>query len=202
MSDYSVIIKVKISMARPLSPEKHSALLQSATQAVAEQGVLATTSAIARHAGVAEGTLFTYFGTKDALFQALYAHLKQSLSDTMMRDYPHQSGLFERLQHVFESYVNWGLANPQSRSAVARLSASGLVSPETLALVTEPFLPVYRMMEEGAQQAVLVDAPIAFLFAIIEDIADVTIHYIGNNPAEEDRFRSLGVKIAWRAVTR
>jgi AcrR family transcriptional regulator len=47
-------------MARPLSPEKRSALLLAATHAVAEQGVMTTTASIARRAGVAEGSLFTY----------------------------------------------------------------------------------------------------------------------------------------------
>lgn len=189
-------------MARPLSSEKQNALLLSATQIVAEQGVLATTSAIAKRAGVAEGTLFTYFGSKDALFQALYLHLKRSLSATMMQTYPHDAGFAERLGHIFECYVAWGLANPLARSAVARLSASGLISQDTFAQVMEPFLPVYQMMEQGVEQAVLINAPIAYLSAIIEDIADVTIEYIGKHPAEADRYRQMGVRIAWRAVTR
>ena len=47
-------------MARPKSEDKKQALLEAATAAFAQSGVAASTSAIARSAGVAEGTLFRY----------------------------------------------------------------------------------------------------------------------------------------------
>lgn len=53
-------------MARPKSEDKKQALLEAATQAIAQSGIAASTAVIARNAGVAEGTLFRYFATKDA----------------------------------------------------------------------------------------------------------------------------------------
>jgi AcrR family transcriptional regulator len=51
-------------MARPRSEDKRNAILEAATEVVAEQGVSAPTARIAKRAGVAEGTLFTYFENK------------------------------------------------------------------------------------------------------------------------------------------
>jgi AcrR family transcriptional regulator len=75
MSEYALINGLGL-VARPTSPEKRRSLLLAAARAVGEQGVLATTSGIAKYAGVAEGTLFTYFESKDSLFQSLYLDLK------------------------------------------------------------------------------------------------------------------------------
>jgi AcrR family transcriptional regulator len=47
-------------VARPKSEDKKQALLEAATAAFAQSGIAASTSAIARSAGVAEGTLFRY----------------------------------------------------------------------------------------------------------------------------------------------
>ena len=58
-------------MARPRSEDKQIALLEAATNVVAEQGLGAPTSLIAKRAGVAEGTLFRYFATKDELLTCL-----------------------------------------------------------------------------------------------------------------------------------
>ena len=187
-------------MARPLSPEKHHALLQAATAAVAEQGVLATTSSIAKRAGVAEGTLFTYFDGKDALLQALYLHLKQSLCDSVMPDYPHQGDHRQRLQHVFQGYVGWGLAHPLGRSAMARLSASGLITEDTRNQGAEPFMAIFRMLEEAVQQGVLVQAPLTFLSSLIEHIADITIEYVGKHPDDAGHYRALGFDMVWKAL--
>lgn len=189
-------------MARPLSPEKCSALLLSATRAVAEQGVLATTAAIARSAGVAEGTLFTYFESKDVLFQALYRHLKQSLADTVMPGFPEEADYRERLQHIFQHYVDWGLANRTGRLALSRLIASGQILESTRAEATAPFHAAVETMEDAVRDGVLVDAPISFLYSIIEHIADTTIEYVDRHPAQAGYHRQLGFDSTWRALTR
>ena len=60
-------------MARLKSEEKRNAILAAATRLFAERGLAAAlTSEISRLAGIAEGTLFTYFGTKDELINSLY----------------------------------------------------------------------------------------------------------------------------------
>ena len=59
-------------MARPLSEDKRTAILEAATEAVAMLGVSVPTAKIAKGAGVAEGTLFTYFANKDELLNRLY----------------------------------------------------------------------------------------------------------------------------------
>jgi AcrR family transcriptional regulator len=63
-------------MARPKSEDKRNAILSAATEVFAERGLSAATSAISSAAGVAEGTLFTYFKTKDELINALYRETK------------------------------------------------------------------------------------------------------------------------------
>jgi len=52
-------------MARVRSPAKRTAILRAAVHEIAEAGLGAPTAKIARRAGVAAGTLFTYFATKE-----------------------------------------------------------------------------------------------------------------------------------------
>jgi AcrR family transcriptional regulator len=75
-------------MARPRSEDKRAAILEAAAEAVAVLGVSAPTAKIAKGAGVAEGTLFTYFPSKDELLNRLYLQLKMDLRDAMMDRLP------------------------------------------------------------------------------------------------------------------
>jgi AcrR family transcriptional regulator len=76
-------------MARPKSEDKRNAILDAATRVFAERGLTAApTSEISKQAGVAEGTLFTYFKTKDDLMNALYREIKLELADAMMSGFP------------------------------------------------------------------------------------------------------------------
>src|ERR1700679_1339609 len=103
-------------MARPKSEDKRNSVLDAATRLFAERGLTAApTSEISKQAGVAEGTLFTYFKTKDDLINALYRELKLELADAMMSNFPRKKNVRTRLQHVWDRYVKWGVANPEQQ---------------------------------------------------------------------------------------
>ena len=98
-------------MARPKSEDKRLALLDAATDAIAELGLGAATSLIARTAGVAEGTLFRYFPTKDELLNAVYLHHKQDLGNELMKSYDRHTPNKERSRTLWGNYIDWGLVN-------------------------------------------------------------------------------------------
>ena len=187
-------------MARPLSPEKRKALLLSAVNAVAELGVLASTAGIARGASVAEGTLFTYFETKEVLLQELYLHIKQGLADVVMPGYPHKADYRDRVQHVFQRYVDWGLSHRAERSALGRLSASGLILEDTRIRGMESMQTIATMMEQAMEDGAFIDAPMGLLSSVIEDIAGRTIEYVERFPKDAARHRQLGFRMTWEAI--
>ncbi len=97
-------------MARPKSEDKKQALLEAATAAFAQSGIAASTSAIARSAGVAEGTLFRYFATKDDLLNELYLTIKADLVQTMIAGLnPNETRPKENTRNIWNSYIGWGV---------------------------------------------------------------------------------------------
>src|ERR1700726_5263452 len=119
-------------MARPRSEDKRNAILDAATRLFAERGLTAApTSEISKLAGVAEGTLFTYFKTKDDLINALYREIKLELGDAMMSDFPRKKNIRTKLRHVWDRYVKWGIANPKQRKVLAQLQVSQSITKVT-----------------------------------------------------------------------
>src|SRR5271154_4090083 len=118
-------------MARPLCEDKRTAILEAATEAVAMLGVSATTAKIAKGAGVAEGTLFTYFANKDELLNQLFQDLKLDLRDAMMTGYPGDKSLIERSRHVWDRLIGWGSAHPHKRRAMRQLAVSERITEDS-----------------------------------------------------------------------
>src|ERR1700691_6252763 len=118
-------------MARPLSEEKRTAILEATAEVVAMLGVSAPTAKIAKSAGVAEGTLFTYFANKDELLNRLYLELKIDLRNAMMTGYPAGKSLFDRSHHVWNRYIGWGSTHPLKRRAVRQLAVSDRITEES-----------------------------------------------------------------------
>jgi AcrR family transcriptional regulator len=96
-------------VARPQREDKRNANRGAATRVFAERGLTAApTSEISKEAGVAEGTLFTYFKTKDDLINALDWEIKLELADAMRSGFLRKKSVRTRLQHVWDGYLHWG----------------------------------------------------------------------------------------------
>ena len=189
-------------MARPRSEDKRNAILAAATQVIAEQGIGAPTARIAKLAGVAEGTLFTYFDTKDELLNQLYLEIKAELRDAMMAHYPKAASLQKRTRHVWETYVDWGVAHPQRRRAMAQLSVSDRISEHARAAGMLGFADVNMMIEENIAKGALRDHPPAFVAAIMGSLAETTMDFISRDPAQAERYRNAGFEAFWHAIAR
>src|ERR1700677_4606322 len=74
--------------------------------------VVTPTSAVSSKAGVAEGTLFTYFPTKEALMNGLYRALKLDLAAAMLPGLPKKRDARRQYRHIWECYVHWGVKHP------------------------------------------------------------------------------------------
>ena len=68
--------------------DKRMAVIQAAMELIAENGFHGTPmSGIAKRAGVAAGTIYHYFESKDALIEATYALLEEQLLESIRQGY-------------------------------------------------------------------------------------------------------------------
>jgi AcrR family transcriptional regulator len=187
-------------MARPRSEDKRNAILEAATEVVAEQGVSAPTARIAKRAAVAEGTLFTYFENKDALLNQLYLDLKADLRGAMMNSYPSAERVPVRTRHVWEKYVDWGVAYPLKRKALNQLGVSDRISAQSREAGMLAFAQVTALMQESLAGGVLKDQPPAFVGAIMSSLAETTMDFITREPAMAERYKNAGFEAFWAAI--
>ena len=150
-------------MARPKSEDKKQALLEAATAAFAQSGIAASTAAIARSAGVAEGTLFRYFATKDELLNELYLAIKLRLVRTMIAGLdPHEKRPKENARNIWNSYIDWGVRNPMEHKAIRRMALSERITDETRRQVKESFPELNEMCQLSVKEIFLSEAYRAF----------------------------------------
>jgi AcrR family transcriptional regulator len=69
---------------------------------------------IAKEAGVANGSLFTYFETKTELFNQLYLELKTEMASAAMKDLPMDAEPRAQLLHLWQHWMNWAVSYPKS----------------------------------------------------------------------------------------
>jgi len=189
-------------MARPLSEEKRNALLAAATDAVASSGVAASTLKIAKDAGVAEGTLFVYFPTKDELLNQLYLELKSEFRGFLAADYPADAGIEERIQHLWNRIIDWGTSNPDKRKALRQLSVSEKITEASQNAGHAMFDDLQAMVENGFKTGILREQPIFFLGGVVQALADMVLELAARDLGKTGQYKQLGWEALWGALAR
>jgi len=191
-------------VARPKSEDKRNAILDAATRLFAERGLTAApTSEISKQAGVAEGTLFTYFKTKDDLINALYRDIKLELADAIMSDFPRKKNVHTRLRHVWDRYVNWGIANPQQRKVLAQLQVSEVLTKESRNAGGAPFVEFQAMIRDAIEQRVFRnDVPVELISKSLAALVEATIDLTVSNRSKAKQYRHSGFQMFWAGITK
>jgi len=202
MSEYALIhiSDWEADLSRPRSEDKRRAILDAALRVFAERGIAsAPTSAISTAAGVAEGSLFTYFKTKDELMNALYLELRMEFSE-YLTDFPHDADARTRLKYIWDKYLELGAAHPERLKVLAQLRASGrLFKDEEKPAFA--LLQVLKATGEAAQGSEVGSAPAEYLVLMFRALAEMTVEHLNANPERARVCRELGFKMVWSGLT-
>jgi AcrR family transcriptional regulator len=185
---------------RPRSDEKRSAILEAATRIIVMQGLSAPTAGIAKEAGVANGSLFTYFETKTDLFNHLYLELKAEMASATLRNLPASADLEEHFFHAWRNWMNWALANPQKRRALEQLGVSDEITAETRAAGHKTMAPIAELLERGRANGPVHKASMGFVVALMNSVAEATMDFMTRDPANAKKHCKVGFEALWRML--
>jgi AcrR family transcriptional regulator len=143
---------------------KRDRILLAAKRLFVNQGInLTPTSAIAIEAGVANGTLFHYFKTKEELIHTLYHETCQSHALITNANVDKEKTIKRKFHVLWYNTVRWGLNRPQDfffmqqiRHAPRLSCLSGNEMPDHLQLIRS-------LIQQGKEKGTLKDIPTALL---------------------------------------
>lgn len=187
-------------MARLRSPEKRRAILEAAVVEIADAGLGAATAKIAMRAGVAEGTLFTYFANKDELLNELYVELKFEVYERVNADFPHSASLERRAWHVWSSSLGWSIEFPEKRKVSLLLSLSAVVTSESRTRLAEPRGVVDAMFAELGKREALHGLPAGYAAGLMASMQEATMDYASKSVRQRKVLVERGFALFWRAV--
>ena len=188
-------------MARPKSADKRNAILDAAVATFAVRGVWTTpTAAISKAAGVAEGTLFTYFATKELLVNELYRTLKRDLAEAMLATYPRTDDARAKVRHIWTQYVRWGVANPEKFKVMAQLRVSDQVTEESRAAGAAPFAELERLAKDCIKRRIVRNYPVQFIGALLGSMAETTMGFVAQAGKSRTDYCAAGFETFWQGI--
>ena len=169
------------------SSDKRDEIMKAALELIAEHGFHGAPMAmIAEKAGVAAGTIYRYFESKDVLITELHRELEEKISATLLEGYPVERPLRERFLYLIRELLRYFIAHPLH----FRYMEQYFNSPYGISLHRDRLLGksgnqdiVMEIFREGSSQQILKDLPVVVLFSLafgplISLIRDHTLGFI------------------------
>lgn len=189
-------------MARTKDQDKEKAIIEAAIAVFAERGFWNTpTALISKTAGVADGTLFTYFKTKDDLINEVYLELKREMAGEIIGGLAAYSAIRDKMRFIWDRYIDWALAHPDRFKVLHQIEESFQLSESAAAQGMDMFAEVHQMAAESVARGEIRDYPPEYLGALIDSQSAMTIRFITLNGEALD-YKTMGFDILWNGVTR
>jgi hypothetical protein len=104
---------------------------------------------------------------------------------------------------VDQSYVNWGVNNPEQRRVLAQLQVSGMLSKESIEAGSAPFVEMQNMIHDAIDRHTLrVDVAMELISKMLGSWAEVTMGLILLKPGMAKKYRDGGFAIDWAGIVR
>ena len=187
-------------MARPRSDDKRNAIMSATTRVIASQGLGAATAAIAKEAGVSNGSLFTYFETKADLLNQLYLELKTEMAKAALDELPPDDDTRKQLFHAWSHWLRWATSCPEKRRALAQLEVSDDITAESRQTAAQTMAPIAKLLEKSRQDGPMRQVPLGFVASLMNALADATTDFIIREPVHADRHARAAFDALWRMV--
>jgi AcrR family transcriptional regulator len=128
--------------------EKELKILDASLKLFVERGFHGTSTAeIAKTAGVATGTLFHYFKTKEELINSLYLYTKENMLNEICEDYDDKNTFKENIKTLWLKFVYFGINEPHRFQFILAFHCSPYITSltkEQIETHAESMLGIYK----------------------------------------------------------
>lgn len=188
-------------MARPRSDDKRRAILAAAIRVIASEGLGAATAAIAKEAGVSNGSLFAYFETKADLLNHLYVELKAETAAAALDGLPTESDIREQMFHMWSHWVRWATSCPEKHRTLAHLGVSDDITLESRQTASHAVAGIAKLLERSRESGPMRDAPLGFILVLATALAEATIDFMIRDSDNAEKYCTAAFEAFWRMIS-
>lgn len=185
--------------------DKKTAIMEAALKLFTERGFHGTSTAeISKEAGVATGTLFNYFPTKEDLINSLYFEVKGQLSQSMGKEIEVQSTFQDKFRKIWSNLIKWGADNQEEFLFVGQFCSSPYISKFTREEVMKEYVFLHDLVNEGIKTGVIRDFSPELTIAMFYQASRTVVNLILDSDSSQDKNKFIedGFQIIWKGLAK
>jgi|SRR5665647_1796853 len=185
--------------------DKKTAIMEAALKLFTERGFHGTSTAeISKEAGVATGTLFNYFPTKEDLINSLYFEVKGQLSQSMGKEIETQRIVQDKFRKIWSNLINWGVDNQKEFLFVGQFCYSPYITKFTREEVMKEYVFLHDLVNEGTKTGVIRDFSEELTISMFYQASRTVVNLILDSDSSQDKneFAEDGFQIIWKGLAK
>ena len=185
--------------------DKRTAIMDAALKLFTERGFHGTSTAqISKEAGVATGTLFNYFPTKEDLINSLYFEVKGQLSKSMGKEIEAQGTFQGKLRKIWSNLINWGVDNQEEFLFVGQFCSSPYISKFTREEVMKEYVFLHELVDEGIKAGAIRDFSADLTISMFYQGSRAVVNlFLDSDPSQDkNKIIEAGFQIIWRGLAK
>jgi AcrR family transcriptional regulator len=183
--------------------DKQKAIMDTALRLFTERGFFGTpTSLISKEAGVATGTLFFYFKTKEDLIDTLYLRVKAEAAEAMCRGLDQEPDVKARLYRLGRNGVAWATEHPDKMKFMEQFAHSQFVSTTAQEEGMSRFLFLQDLITEGIREGSIRDYdPGLLIFMMASSLSGLAARVAAaGSSSEREAAIEQGMAFIWNGL--
>lgn len=185
------------------SEEKIDKIFRATLELIAVNGIHNTPmSAVSRKAGVAAGTIYHYFESKDILINKLYIYIKKDLIAQIMKHYDPKNSFKTSFFDIWMNYYNYLVNNPDILSFIEQCTNTPIINQETRKVADEITGPLVQFLELCIKKNVIKLSSLYLVVSLIHSsvVSLAKLHISGQLRVTEDVKMSVA-DYSWKGLT-
>jgi AcrR family transcriptional regulator len=162
------------------------------------------TSKIAKQAGIATGTLFHYFKTKNDLINELYLDIKMGMVKALKQNLDQAKTIRQKLECIWMNAIKWAIEQPAGNKFFAMYGTSSYITTSTREEGYKQFSFVIAILTRGIEEEILKDISLQLMTETTFGLLSGTIHYFQEHKIEfeDEKIKKQAFAIYWDAIKR
>lgn len=148
--------------------DKRAAVLQAMMELVTEYGFHGTAmSMVAKRAGVAAGTIYHYFESKEEVINQLYIELKERMGAAMMLEGSSKGTIRDRFYAFYFNLYHYFIQHPDEFHFLEQYANSPFISQSAREDNRRFYQPVLDFLQQGIELGVLRPLDLRMMIALV-----------------------------------
>ncbi len=184
--------------------EKEQKILDTSLKLFVERGFHGTTtSEIAKTAGVATGTLFHYFKTKEELIDRLYIYTKESILEEVQGDYDEGKPFKENIKSLWLKFVCLGIKDPYKFNFIMTFHCSPYITAFTKERIEEKFVELLEIYKKGFKDGEIKEIYDELMMDYFwGNVLNTIMHFEKNPEKMNQKNVDLSFELFWDGISR